>query len=405
MRAGRGWRGREEEGVSHARAGDTDKEIRVGDECGRVARAEAGAPRGRAATRGRGGGAEGDERSGGATHAANDMGVRCESASRRARATKTTRGTPARILSDFVGGTIQSSSSPSRTRPRAPAFAPTRLAPLAPRPGPFRRPHTSPRDARPQDVWSRAARLPLAARPERVGRARARRPPPSRRPRGARCRPRFASPLASFPLAGPRAFFPRVRRREPDRRHPRGGQAQDGRDQRLVRGGARGDRGGDGGGGTTYFNEEAEYAREVTERTLEMYRRLCPEMGEEERAKTQRDGDEDGAAKAEREQTTTRTTTTRRSERGRGEARGGTRRDEGRHHLFLHYLLVAAPSRRHRRAFRSERGERARVIRVTRWCAGAARRADRALSAQSTPRRKTFCCAGPLPPHISTVLV
>ena len=55
--------------------------------------------------------------------------------------------------------------------------------------------------------------------------------------------------------------------------------------------------------GTTYFNEEAEYAREVTERTLEMYRRLCSEMGEEERAKTQRAmGMKMEQLKAEREQ-------------------------------------------------------------------------------------------------------
>ena len=35
--------------------------------------------------------------------------------------------------------------------------------------------------------------------------------------------------------------------------------------------------------GTTYFNEEAEYAQEVTERTLAMYYELCDELSEEER--------------------------------------------------------------------------------------------------------------------------
>ena len=40
--------------------------------------------------------------------------------------------------------------------------------------------------------------------------------------------------------------------------------------------------------GTTYFNEEAEYAQEVTERTLAMYYELCDELSEEERGKLQR---------------------------------------------------------------------------------------------------------------------
>mmetsp|Transcript_2843 Transcript_2843/g.11204 ORF Transcript_2843/g.11204 Transcript_2843/m.11204 type:complete len:189 (-) Transcript_2843:146-712(-) len=40
--------------------------------------------------------------------------------------------------------------------------------------------------------------------------------------------------------------------------------------------------------GTTYFNEEAEYAKEVTEKTLGMYYELCEEMDPEERAATQR---------------------------------------------------------------------------------------------------------------------
>ena len=49
--------------------------------------------------------------------------------------------------------------------------------------------------------------------------------------------------------------------------------------------------------GTTYFNEDAEIAKECVEQTLALYYALCDELDDETKGKTQRAmGDEDGAA-------------------------------------------------------------------------------------------------------------